>query len=312
MEKVLILQIILKFLNDKKSVVLALIKVDKLFVPFMLIIALTGYWEEYFFSFISIIIHELGHTAVAFLFGQKLDRFEVLPIGLNVKLKGYLNTRAKRITVLVSGPLVNIILSISALSVNSLCETKSDNLYFFAVINIFLAGFNIIPMMPLDGGKIVNELISAWSGTNKAYKISRNISFTISVVFIIAGAFQMMSTIWNIGLIYIGVYILIVLKLEKSEVAFMNIKNIIFRRSRLHKKGIYPARDLVVVKTMQMKEVLKSLDFDRFHIIHVLDENLRLIKIFTEQEIIDNVFNKDSNMTFEEYILNEDATQKQY
>ena len=83
----------------------------------------------------------------------------------------------------------------------------------------------------------------------------------------------------------------------------MNMKDVIYRRSRLLKKGIYPARDLVVVKNMRMGDIIRNLDFDRFHIIHVLDDDLKLMKVFTEQDIMDGVVKHSGDMTFEEFIL---------
>ena len=85
----------------------------------------------------------------------------------------------------------------------------------------------------------------------------------------------------------------------------MNVKNIIYRRARLLKKGIYQARDLVVIKSVQMSEILKSMDFDRFHIVYVLDENLNIVKVLTEQEIIDGLLKYNTEITFEEYINSE-------
>jgi stage IV sporulation protein FB len=65
---------------------------------------------------------------------------------------------------------------------------------------------------------------------------------------------------------------------------------------------VYPGRELVVIKTMRLGDIVKDMDFDRFHIIYVLDEDMRLAKIFTEQEIIDNMSKFDSEISFEELI----------
>lgn len=85
------------------------------------------------------------------------------------------------------------------------------------------------------------------------------------------------------------------------ENAFMNIRQMIYRRSKLLKKGIYPARDLVVLKSTLVSEAIKSMDFDRFHLIYVLDEHLQIHKILTENEIMDAITHADGNdtMTFE-------------
>ncbi|HOQ00187.1 MAG TPA: hypothetical protein PK604_05020 [Acetivibrio clariflavus] len=82
----------------------------------------------------------------------------------------------------------------------------------------------------------------------------------------------------------------------------MNIKNLVYKRSRFLKKGIYPGRELVVIKSMRLGDVVKNMDFDRIHIIYVLDENMRLVKVFTEQEIIDGMEKFNGEISFEELI----------
>lgn len=82
----------------------------------------------------------------------------------------------------------------------------------------------------------------------------------------------------------------------------MNIKNLVYKRSRFLKKGVYPGRELVVIKSMRLGDVVKNMDFDRIHIIYVLDENMRLVKVFTEQEIIDSMEKFNGEISFEELI----------
>ena len=80
----------------------------------------------------------------------------------------------------------------------------------------------------------------------------------------------------------------------------MNIKNIVYRRSRLVTKGIYPAREIVVMKNVKLSEVIKVMDYANiFHIVNVLDEQLRVIKIMTEQEILDALMINSVDTTFE-------------
>ncbi len=90
----------------------------------------------------------------------------------------------------------------------------------------------------------------------------------------------------------------------------MNVKSIIYRRSRLVRKGVYQARDLVVLKNVMLSEIIKNMDFDRFHIIHVLDDDLKLVKTFTEQEIIDALFENTTDITFDELIKKSESNKQ--
>ena len=109
----------------------------------------------------------------------------------------------------------------------------------------------------------------------------------------------MYASSYNASLIIIGLYIMMITMTGKVESALMNIRQIIYRKSRLLKKGIYPARDLVAMKNTRLSDTLKSLDFDRFHIIHVLDDSLNIIGVFTENQIMDALISGNDDMTFE-------------
>jgi stage IV sporulation protein FB len=171
---------------------------------------------------------------------------------------------------------------------------------FFISINVFLAVFNMLPVLPLDGGRIFRDILTSQIGLFKAYKYSRRVSKGLGLFIVFLGIIQVYDNIYNFSLIFLGSYIFYFLKYEESEVYFMNMKNLVYKRSRFLKKGVYPGRELVVIKTMRLGDIVKDMDFDRFHIIYVLDEDMKLAKVFTEQEIIDNMAKYDSEISFDE------------
>lgn len=57
-----------------------------------------------------------------------------------------------------------------------------------------------------------------------------------------------------------------------------------------------------MTKNTRLGDTLTSMDFDRFHIIYVLDDNLRLLRVFTESEIMDALSGDTGNITFEQLI----------
>ncbi|MDP4180783.1 MAG: site-2 protease family protein [Bacillota bacterium] len=249
------------------------------------------------------VVHEAGHVLAAIRYGNDIQKIRFMPFGLKADITGQMYKREK-IVIYLCGPLINIFLfSISILINSAFLKNQNNILIFFTYLNIYLSIFNLLPVLPLDGGRIAFEIISEKFGNFNAYKYICIVSVSVSTIFIIIGVILIADGIYNFCILLIGLYVFTQLKSGKREVTIMNMKDVIYRRSRLLKKGIYPARDLVVVKTMRMGEVLKSLDFDRFHIIHVLDEDLKLINVFTEQDIMDGVIKYNTDMTFEEFIM---------
>ena len=269
-------------------------------LPPLLIIA--GFLREYTAAFFSIILHELGHMTVAYFYGYKPGCIKITPIGFSLSINDSDCPRKTLIKIYSAGPVVNLLIFVVLSLVTTAFPAMKGYLDLLSTSNIYLGIFNLLPVYPLDGGRILLEVMAGSIGTQVAGRMLRVLTLILSTLMLLLGAYQLYVSAFNFSLIVIGLYIIISLRIGRMESAIMNIKQIIYRRSRLMKKGIYPARDLVVIKSTQLSETLKNMDFDRFHIVYVLDNNLRLLRVFTENEIIDAMIGGDNNMTFEQLI----------
>ena len=268
-------------------------------VPLLLF---TGFGMEYLIAFTSIALHELGHIAIARARGCRVKRVNITLVGLSVVIDEEGLSRRDSVLIFSAGPAANLLLSALSYSVAGLLQHPLAILNFFFYSNICLAAFNLIPAIPLDGGRILRELLAGRTGYISAGRSLRKLAFVLSTAFIALGAYQLAYTRTNFSLLVIGLYIMVLLFTGKMEAALMNIKQIIYRRSRLLKKGIYPARDLVAMESTPVNEILKSMDFDSFHFIFVLDGNLKLIGIFNENEIMEGIVNNSTDITFGELL----------
>ncbi|MCX8129236.1 MAG: site-2 protease family protein [Clostridia bacterium] len=274
---------------------------DCLIMVVIFIMLATGYLLEFFIILASIFLHELGHILTAVRFGCKITFLKILPIGMNAVVDTDICSRSERVLIDISGPLINILLAFFSFIAYICCIPFKSIWHFLMLANIYLALFNLLPVMPLDGGRILKDILIEVFGIFFTNRLIKYLSICFSFVVISAGICQLTQETSNFSLVVIGFYIL-TSSFKGMEAAIMNIKNVIYRRSRLLKKGIYQARDLVVVRNMHLSDIIKNLDFDRFHIIHVLDDELKLIKTFTEHEVIEGILRHSSELTFGEFI----------
>lgn len=267
-------------------------------VPPLLLIA--GGFKEYTAAFFSIALHEIGHMAVARFYGYKPASVRLTPVGFSLSINDRNCSRVNSIIIYSTGPAVNLLLFGAASLAAFVFPAFKGYMSLLSATNLYLALFNMIPAFPLDGGRIILEVLVESMGLLAAGRLIRRLSLILAFVLLLIGTYQLYMSAFNFSLVIIGLYIIILLKTGRMESALMNIRQIIYRRSRLMKKGIYPARDLVVIKSTQLSETLKNMDFDRFHFVYVLDDDdLRLLQVFTETEIMDAMIRGGDNMTFE-------------
>lgn len=261
--------------------------------------ALAGYLREYLQALFFISVHEAGHISVGVLMRAQLCNIRLLPVGLNAEINMAYSTRRQRMAMFFAGPCTSFILALSFLFLYNNCYQQD---FFLGGIytNFYLGVFNLIPVLPMDGGRIVQELLAARLGTVRTGKLMKLVSEVLSAVIILVGAAGLFYSRWGVSLMVIGVYFFMCIGTSREETAFMNIKSLLFRKSRVIRKGIYPVREIVALKHMKLAEVIKALDYvDRFHIINILDEDLRVIKVMTEQEILEAILVNTADTTFD-------------
>ncbi len=276
------------------------LRISILIVIVPVVMLIVGYLKEYAMAFFSIALHEASHVAVAGYYGIKPDSISITPVGFAAAICDRGSSRIILLKIYTAGPAANFLLFAIVILVESILPGFREELRQLAMANLLIGLFNLLPAFPLDGGMILQQLLSDKVGLLAAGKSVRILTLIMSAAIVVVGVIRFYMSAGNISLIMIGVYIPIILKDARMEGAFMNIKQILYRRSRLMKRGIYPARDLVVTKNIRLGDTLTSMDFDRFHIIYVLDDNLRLVRVFTENEIMEALSGNIGNITFEQ------------
>lgn len=135
------------------------------------------------------IIHELGHLIAGLALKLKPENIEITPYGLSIKLKTNIkdlnkklgkgnNLELKKIIIALAGPLTSLILSIIFIYIDPIIIEKQDAIYS----NILILLFNLIPIYPLDGGRIIKGILHIKFGNRFARKVVNIMSNIIMVI----------------------------------------------------------------------------------------------------------------------------------
>lgn len=134
--------------------------------------------------FISILVHEAGHAFSAILFGQSV-RIELVAFGGLTFRKGPKLPLWKDFLVVLAGPLAGALLFLVAYSIYPLIPLR-NNLWHYAVqvtvtVNLVWTILNLIPVQPLDGGRLLGIILEAIFGF-KGFKIALVLSVVLGAI----------------------------------------------------------------------------------------------------------------------------------
>lgn len=184
-------------------------KIDLKIFLFFIIYYFTKQIETYLVIMVFAIVHEMGHLIVGLILGLKPNNIRLMPYGLSISFK--MNTKefnkkifngnlleVKKIIIAIAGPLMNfIIILISS-------KLKINIFYKLMIIysNFLILFFNLIPIYPLDGGRIIKGFLHLSLGRKYAEKIINIISFITLLILTFFTAIGVYHT-KNLSIIFI-------------------------------------------------------------------------------------------------------------
>lgn len=165
--------------------------------------------------FLSVMLHELGHAMVTKHYGIQTLEVVMFPIGGVARLDRRLEP-SEEFGIAMAGPLVNVFLaglcwvlatsSNHIVSLSGIFKATDENLaaqLFFG--NLAMAGFNLLPAFPMDGGRIFRSVLSRFrseeDSTRIAAWVGRMIAISLALYALFSGHYLL---VFGAFFIYIG------------------------------------------------------------------------------------------------------------
>lgn len=156
----------------------------------------------------TVLAHEISHTAVAQRRGLEVTRIRLMIFGGASELAEEATSPETEAVVAVVGPVTSAVLGGVFFAVSGLLpEALGSPLRFVGLANIALAGFNILPGLPLDGGRVLRAIL--WRATgdrDRATRMALASGRFFGLGMVVVGAYLMTLT----GLAPAGIWVILV------------------------------------------------------------------------------------------------------
>lgn len=221
------------------------------------------------------ILHEICHSLVGRKLGYKLNVITMMPYGASLSGNNSPLKPTDEIEIALAGPLFNLLMVVVAVFLKSVNVPFGQVLDLVKDVNMSYLIFNLLPVFPLDGGRILLALLSIKIKRKKALKICFYMGLTITTI-----CFVMFFMSFKYGLNYMmginALFLLIGLFNDDKTAYYINIKTLDSSISKIQKGSL--VKVFAINEDANLFDTYKLLDKYNINQILVFDKNNKFVK----------------------------------
>lgn len=135
------------------------LKISWLWLPFLPLLIASHMAKTLLFLFFMLSVHECAHMLTAHYFHYPIDKLILYPFGLSAQMR-YIGMGSvwKEMLIIIAGPLTHLLFPYLFSFMASLELISQPYMSYLCQLNTSILVFNLLPVFPLDGGRIVQSL----------------------------------------------------------------------------------------------------------------------------------------------------------
>ncbi|MBB6633925.1 M50 family metallopeptidase [Cohnella thailandensis] len=273
-------------------------KLHPLFVLLMLLALAMGEWLGVVTLFGIVLLHELGHLAMALRFGWTIREVKLLPFGgvLEVEEAGTVPAKEEAL-VAIAGPAQNAWLAVAAYLAGLLGWVDTAWSHDFIKANALILLFNLLPIMPLDGGKLVQAWMSLRIPYHRVLLWSSRLSLFFSAAVVLYSFVPLLQGgVLQMNALAVGLFLCASNWTYRKNVPFVFLRFLVHRARRSEgriDRGTL-AQPIVVAEQRQPSDVVKLLMKERYHLVYVIKQG-KVQKVVPEDQLVDRFLHTLTN-----------------
>ncbi|SDB96074.1 sporulation factor SpoIVFB. Metallo peptidase. MEROPS family M50B [Pelagirhabdus alkalitolerans] len=253
-----------------------------------------GLFYEVLILYSIVLFHEYGHVFMAKHLGWQVQSVTIWLFGGIMKTDDYHNRSSyEQFLVTIAGPLQHVFIYLLLLICSYLRLIEGSLLSFARNYNQLILLFNLVPIWPLDGGKMYHLVLNRWLPFVKAYKLTLVTSFVLISTLMI---FTTYMSYFSVNRLILASFLSWQNYLDYKQSPYL------FRRFLIGRYQIdmthLKKQELLVHSTTPIKELVEKFQSAFTHVIHIYDQD----QYVTEHDILTVYFNHPTYTTVNQCI----------
>lgn len=272
------------------------LKINLLMIPALFVLILLGMGDIVLCYIPALFLHEWAHVITASAFGMAITQIELFPFGCAARLSCFAVSRSKEIIVAAAGPAANMAAASAVYFINKygFPISVADKLI---AANLALAAVNMLPAMPLDGGRIARSLFATFFGYKRATRLTSAAGIFFSAVMLAVAVFAAVKGAFNPTLFIMAFFLCLAAVKELKSAPYTLIRDFSGKRTSIEKRKTLHINRFAAMHSQALREIMREFEAGKYNIVTVLDKNLCVIRDLSEQQILDGMMQYGSQVT---------------
>ena len=269
------------------------LRIHPTFLLFFVVYGVLGLATQALLVFGLVFCHELAHLLTARAYGFRVLGLELFPFGGAAYCDDLFEGRKLEESIIaLAGPAFNVVLLFGAQVLRWQGVWAGELADDFVRYNFWLAAFNLMPVLPLDGGRVVRALFAGNFGFVRTTKFLAWTGKWLGVLLALYGIL-----LWGQGkfiegpltYIILGVFFWLAGSKEISSSHITFLRQLTRKKEDFLKRGLMKSLLVTVHKDTPLVRIVEEFTPDRYALISLAKEDLGLGKILTETDVVEGM-----------------------
>lgn len=252
------------------------------------LLALSGLGSALLAVAVSVLSHEAAHALAARAAGVRVKELLLTPFGGALRIEGLWGFRPGQVAlVAMAGPAASLVVMACAATLAYAGLVSPRAAGEWVRVNLMLAAFNLLPALPLDGGRLMTASLGKSLGASKALRVGVMLGQALGIAMLALAVWQFAAARKvNLTIILCALYVLWSGPAEKRSADGAELLSLLARRDELKEEGVLPLTWIAADQSLRCQDAVRRLRARRVHRIAVYGDGMCLMGAVEEQELI--------------------------